>query len=144
MLATVEVVSPPNPKTADDTDKRVGSRITLFRKARGMSQTILGQHIGVTFQQVQKYEKGQNRVGAGRLSKIASCLEVPVSSLLDDDASDRTVPDFLGPMTTSGALELLQAYAAIKDAQARKHLLSLAQSMVRLSEGGSKDEEPGT
>ena len=76
-------------KSPDPVDVQVGSRIRLFRLEAQMSQTDLAEQLGVTFQQVQKYEKGVNRVGAGRLTKIAAALRVPVSELLGDDGTGR-------------------------------------------------------
>ena len=67
-------------KRPDPVDVEVGHRIRIERLARGLSQTALANQLGVTFQQVQKYEKGVNRVGAGRLTKIAEVLGVPVGS----------------------------------------------------------------
>src|SRR5262245_52154816 len=68
------------PKKPDPVDVEVGQRIRIQRLQSGLSQTSLAEQLGVTFQQVQKYEKGVNRVGAGRLTKIAKVLDVPVSS----------------------------------------------------------------
>src|SRR6059058_5861550 len=64
-------------------DAMVGARIRMFRVDRGMSQTVLAERIGVTFQQIQKYERGANRVGASRLSQIASVLDVSVGELFE-------------------------------------------------------------
>ena len=69
-------------KSPDTVDVEVGQRIKVLRNDVGISQTVLAEELGVTFQQVQKYEKGVNRVGAGRLTKIAGVLNVPVSKLL--------------------------------------------------------------
>ena len=69
-------------KRPDPVDVEVGHRIRIERLARGLSQTALANQLGVTFQQVQKYEKGVNRVGAGRLTKIAEVLGVPVGHVL--------------------------------------------------------------
>src|SRR5580692_810580 len=65
-------------------DLLVGARIRLLRKRRKMSQTELGKAIGVTFQQIQKYENGKNRIGAGRLHLVATALNVPITELFDD------------------------------------------------------------
>jgi len=65
-------------KSPDATDQSVGQKIRAQRIMRGLSQTELGNKLGVTFQQIQKYEKGSNRVSAGRLQRIAEILEVPV------------------------------------------------------------------
>jgi transcriptional regulator with XRE-family HTH domain len=69
-----------SPKLATDADRTIGSLIASLRKAQGLSQTALGHALGVSFQQVQKYEKGRNRIGAGRLQAIADLLHVPVGA----------------------------------------------------------------
>ena len=106
-------------KSPDPVDVQVGSRIRLFRLEAQMSQTDLAEQLGVTFQQVQKYEKGVNRVGAGRLTKIAAALRVPVSELLGDDGTGQTnrrdVDEARSPLkvlTVSGALRLLKGLRA--------------------------------
>ena len=73
-----------NKKKPNPTDIHVGSRIRMRRNMLGMSQEKLGENLGITFQQIQKYEKGTNRVGASRLQAIASILEVPVSFFFAD------------------------------------------------------------
>ena len=123
------------PKQTTDVDRLVGIRITALRKARGMSQTALGSAVGVTFQQVQKYEKGQNRVGAGRLREIARLLEVPVSAFFEEDKpSDGPQEDVFSFLSAHGAIELLRAYAAIQDDQVRRDVLSIVRSAERLSQ----------
>ena len=72
-------------------DAMVGARIRMFRVNRGMSQSVLAERIGVTFQQVQKYEKGANRVGASRLSQIASVLGISVGELFESSRMDLSV-----------------------------------------------------
>jgi transcriptional regulator with XRE-family HTH domain len=127
-----------HPKAATDLDRAVGLRITAHRKAKGLSQTALGQAIGVTFQQVQKYEKGANRVGASRLQAIAQALHVPLSALFADEGGGE--PDASGQVLTllaeAGAMSLLQAYAAIEDAQLRRDVLAIVHSMARIRMGG--------
>jgi transcriptional regulator with XRE-family HTH domain len=123
------------PKQTTDVDRLVGIRITALRKARGMSQTALGNAVGVTFQQVQKYEKGQNRVGAGRLREIARLLEVPVSAFFEEDRpSDGPQEDVFSFLSAHGAIELLRAYASIQDDQVRRDVLSIVRSAARLSQ----------
>ena len=73
----------PAKKVPQPTDIAVGARVRRLRQARGMSQEKLGEHLGITFQQIQKYEKGTNRIGAGRLSQIARVLDVEVAKLFD-------------------------------------------------------------
>ncbi|GEP04105.1 helix-turn-helix domain-containing protein [Methylobacterium oxalidis] len=124
------------PKQTTDVDRLVGLRITALRKARGMSQTALGTAVGVTFQQVQKYEKGQNRVGAGRLREIARLLEVPVSAFFEEnDASGQPQEDVFGFLSAHGAIEVLRAYAAIQDDQLRRDVLAIVRTASRLGQG---------
>ena len=84
---------PENKKKPNPIDTHVGSRIRLRRNMLGMSQEKLGESLGITFQQIQKYEKGTNRVGASRLQAIANILDVPVSFFFDDaPGSERCSP----------------------------------------------------
>jgi transcriptional regulator with XRE-family HTH domain len=92
-------------------DALVGARIRMFRINRGMSQTALAERIGVSFQQVQKYEKGANRVGASRLSQIASVLGISVGELFEaprDGIAASNSPAHL--LAEPGALRVLKAY----------------------------------
>jgi transcriptional regulator with XRE-family HTH domain len=124
------------PKQTTDVDRLVGLRITALRKARGLSQTALGTAVGVTFQQVQKYEKGQNRVGAGRLREIARLLEVPVAAFFEDEDTpgslDGTTPDVFGFLSAQGAIEILRAYASIDDDDLRRDLLAIVRTAARM------------
>ncbi|MBY0297747.1 MAG: helix-turn-helix domain-containing protein [Methylobacterium sp.] len=122
------------PKQTTEVDRLVGIRITALRKAKGLSQTALGNAVGVTFQQVQKYEKGQNRVGAGRLREIARLLEVPVSAFFEEpgDASGRD-DNVFGFLSTQGAIDVLRAYVQIEDDQLRREVLAIVRSAARLS-----------
>jgi transcriptional regulator with XRE-family HTH domain len=122
-------------KSPDNIDVEVGLRIRVQRQAASLSQTALADGLGVTFQQVQKYEKGVNRVGAGRLTKIAHVLGVPIGTLLGTDEDNRATRE--GPhgidsplklLTVSGALRLLRAYGKLPDGEMR-------QSIVRMTEG---------
>lgn len=129
------------PKQTTDVDRLVGLRITALRKARGLSQTALGTAVGVTFQQVQKYEKGQNRVGAGRLREIARLLEVPVSAFFEegDGAAAQEQTEVFGFLRAHGAVDLLRAFATIEDDQLRREVLAIVRSAARL--GSKKDPE---
>ena len=121
------------PKQTTDVDRLVGLRITALRKARGLSQTALGTAVGVTFQQVQKYEKGQNRVGAGRLREIARLLEVPVSAFFEENEGEESKQaDVFGFLSAHGAIELLRAYASIEDDDLRRDVLSIVRTAARL------------
>lgn len=121
-------------KSATDVDRTVGVRIKALRKARGFSQTELGQAIGVTFQQIQKYEKGSNRLGASRLQEVARALEVPVSALYGE-AEGAGQADDLALLVEPDAFDLLKAYAAISNEQLRRDVLALVRTAVRIGAG---------
>jgi transcriptional regulator with XRE-family HTH domain len=136
-LATKGIDMEPKLKTKapDSRDIDVGRRIRAQRLVRGMSQTELATRIGITFQQVQKYEKGVNRVGAGRLTRIAEVLGVPVAFLfgaLDNGAtaSTKSVNAAFAFLETAGALRLVHAYADIKNPRIRRALVTLAEQMA--------------
>ena len=131
-------------KSPDRVDVQVGSRIRLLRQGAQMSQTDLAEQLGVTFQQVQKYEKGMNRIGAGRLTKIAAVLGMPVSELLGDDgaaqSNRRAVAEARSPLkliTPPGALKLLRAYARIDDRDQRRNIVELVE---RIASGPRKSK----
>ena len=124
-------------KRPDPVDVEVGHRIRIERLARGLSQTALANQLGVTFQQVQKYEKGVNRVGAGRLTKIAEVLGVPVGTffsgkeMLESEPSrSGDEPSPLKLLTVSGAFRLLRAYAEIEDANLRRSIVDLVEQIT--------------
>jgi transcriptional regulator with XRE-family HTH domain len=111
-------------KKPDLIDIEVGQRIRIQRLAAGLSQSELAERIGVTFQQVQKYEKGTNRVGAGRLTKIARVLNVPVGSFFDgrdqiEQVTQQGMESPLAAMAQPYAYRLMRAYAAISDPDLR-------------------------
>ena len=125
------------PKKPDPVDVEVGQRIRIQRLQSGLSQTSLADQLGVTFQQVQKYEKGVNRVGAGRLTKIAKVLGVPVGSFFgahDAGALDRTdrgtVNSPLKLLTVPGALRLLRAYGQLNDGKMRRSIVELVENIA--------------
>ena len=99
-------------------DMAVGARIRLTRKARGVSQQALAEAVGLTFQQIQKYERGANRVSASKLAEIAAFLQVPVSELFGTDAAASGLTDELADLLGApGALELLKTYGRLPRAQ---------------------------
>jgi len=123
-------------KSPDHIDVAVGQRIRIQRLTAGLSQTELAEELGVTFQQVQKYEKGVNRVGAGRLTKIAEVLGSPVSYFFganEDGVTERrgTASSPLKLLTVPGALRLLQAYGRINDHKLRRSVISMLESLGR-------------
>ena len=121
-------------------DKHVGNRVRMRRMMIGMSQEKLGEKLGITFQQIQKYEKGTNRIGASRLQQIATVLSVPVSfffegapvpegagGALSEPASPAYVSDFL---SSSDGLALTKAFMKVKDAKVRRRIVDLVEAMV--------------
>jgi transcriptional regulator with XRE-family HTH domain len=124
-------------KSPDHIDMEVGQRIRIHRKTRGLSQTALADQLGVTFQQVQKYENGRNRIGAGRLTRIAQVLDVPVATLLgvsdttniksNNRGKDSWPPKLL---TVAGALRLLRSYERINDRKIRRSIIDLVENIA--------------
>jgi transcriptional regulator with XRE-family HTH domain len=132
----------PNP-----TDVHVGSRVRLRRTLLGMSQEKLGEAIGLTFQQVQKYERGANRVGASRLYDLSRVLDVPVSFFFEEmapvipaaenePASATPGRHESDPMMKRETLELVRAYYKIPDQHVRRRLFDLAKALAKSSEAG--------
>ena len=129
-------------KAPDARDIDVGRRIRAQRLVCRMSQTELANNLGVTFQQVQKYEKGVNRVGAGRLSRIADILSVPVAFFFSGDMKPSEPSDSsntgLSFLETAGAVRLVRAYSNMEDPQIRRALVDLSEEIA-----GSRGREPG-
>ena len=128
-------------KTPNPIDKHVGSRVRMRRMMLSMSQEKLGDALGLTFQQVQKYEKGTNRIGASRLQQISLILQVPVSFFfegapappggsgpegLEEAPSPAYVTDFLA--TTDG-LTLVKAFVRIQNPKLRRRIVELVEEM---------------
>lgn len=126
-------------------DVHVGSRVRLRRTLLGMSQEKLGEAIGLTFQQVQKYERGANRIGASRLYDLSRVLDVPVSFFFDDlqpsdDRPERTddagggrqerAPGEPDPMAKRETLELVRAYYRIVDPAVRRRIFELTKAVA--------------
>lgn len=137
----------PNP-----VDIHVGARVRLRRTLMGMSQEKLGEAIGLTFQQVQKYERGANRIGASRLFDLSRVLDVPVSFFYDDMSeavrdqsplavahggaglSEEPAGFEADPLTRRETLELVRAYYSITDASVRKRVYELAKALAMADE----------
>jgi transcriptional regulator with XRE-family HTH domain len=114
----------------DPIDVAVGARIRIRRRWLGFSQTQLATALGITFQQVQKYERGANRVSASMLVKIASKLETSVAALVGEDGQQPVEAIIYAQLATPGATELLAAFAQIGDGEARRALLTIAEGLV--------------
>ncbi len=134
---------PRGSRRANPMDVHVGTRVRLRRMLLGMSQEKLGEHLGLTFQQVQKYEKGVNRIGASRLFDLAKVLGVPVQFFYDEapagtygavtasgfaeQPGESYVVEFLG---SRDGLELNKAFARITDAKVRRSIVDLVRSLA--------------
>ena len=133
------------PKTPNPIDLHVGSRVRMRRMLLGLSQEKLGEALGVTFQQVQKYEKGMNRIGASRLQDMAKILDAPPSFFFEDGPTTDTgassgfsegksagfVVDFL---STVEGLQLNKAFASIRDQKVRRRIVDLVVAIAAAEE----------
>ena len=124
-------------------DGQVGESIRAHRLAAGMSQGELAKRIGVSFQQVQKYEKGTNRVGAGRLPQIADVFGIPVGALfkgsVDASPGKETVGNVPVKLVSDATtVKLLTAYADIKDQSIRRNLSQLIDQIARSAKRKSR------
>jgi transcriptional regulator with XRE-family HTH domain len=132
---TIATKKAPNP-----TDKHVGSRVRMRRKMLAMSQTKLGDALGLTFQQVQKYEKGTNRIGASRLQQISHILQVPVAFFFEgapnasaphgshgSALSVAQIDDFI---SDSNGLRLIGAFMRIDNVAVRRRIVMLVQEIA--------------
>jgi transcriptional regulator with XRE-family HTH domain len=131
----VSEINTPNP-----VDKHVGSRVRMRRMMLAMSQGKLGDALGITFQQVQKYEKGTNRIGAGRLQEISHILQVPIAFFYES-ASDGSALNTSEQGTRSQALiddcisspeglKLVQSFTRIESAMVRRRIVALVQEVA--------------
>lgn len=121
-------------KRPNQTDVAVGQRIRVFRKEANLSQTELANQIGVTFQQVQKYENGTNRVGAGRLTMIARALDIPITAFFDGLArrTDKRRDDsahLVELESMPAAPKLLKAFSGISDAVIQTEIIKLVRAL---------------
>jgi len=115
----------------DPRDVQVARRVRALRLERGMSQTDLGNRLGVTFQQVQKYEKGTNRIGAGRLQRIAEVFNVPISVFFSgSESADVPSSKLFELIDTAASLRLLRAYSRIRDPQIQQALTRLTEKIA--------------
>jgi transcriptional regulator with XRE-family HTH domain len=127
------------PRNPNPIDRHVGGRVRMRRLIVRMSQDKLGEALGITFQQVQKYEKGTNRIGASRLQQTANVLGVPIEfffegvshmtthGVVGSDAAPGYVADFL---STSEGVQLTRAFVRITDPNVRRRLISLVKAMA--------------
>jgi transcriptional regulator with XRE-family HTH domain len=141
MVAPARTSRPPSGiKNPNPIDRHVGGRVRMRRLIVRMSQEKLGEALGITFQQVQKYEKGTNRIGASRLQQIAEVLGVPIEFFFEgvphvtsqgvvaSDVAPGYVADFL---STSEGVQLTRAFVRVTDPNVRRRLISLVKAMAQ-------------
>ena len=128
-------------------DSHVGRRLRAARTLAGMSQTRLGQAVGLTFQQIQKYEKGVNRIGASRLQQFAALLNVPPSYFFEGQQTEQPTPsqatvdeidpNLIGAVSQRQAMELVRNFSRIDSKSLRRHIFDL----VKAAAGGARDAD---
>lgn len=120
-------------KKPDPVDIHVGKSIRIFRVAKGLSQSAVADALGVSFQQVQKYEKGVNRVGSSRLSRLSKILGVPVNSFFEDGGKKMEGAGggiFTDLLSKPYAIRMLKALADIPNDKTRLSLVELTESIA--------------
>jgi transcriptional regulator with XRE-family HTH domain len=125
----------------DPIDVEVGARVRLQRKALGLSQTALAEALGLTFQQVQKYERGANRISASMLVRTAERLETTVAALVGELDLARPPSGAVESLSRPGALKLLQAYEALPNNAARQAFVAFATAMAASAESLSEPDK---
>lgn len=138
-------------KAPNPIDQQVGARLRMQRMLVGMSQEKLGEALGVTFQQVQKYEKGSNRISASTLKQIAHVLNVQPSFFLEDAAPRSAVPGFAESasgsyvvefLSTAEGVELNRAFSSIRDPKIRKGIVDFVVTLARSLDAKPPRGEP--
>ena len=124
----------------DPLDVAIGARVRARRRMLGMSQTALGEELGVTFQQIQKYERGINRISGSTLVRLGRVLAVPAGSLLGDDEKAEDAPPWAYLMK-SGVAETIDALASVKSPQIRRAIVALARALAEHERGDAPDDE---
>ncbi|MGA0604227.1 helix-turn-helix domain-containing protein [Caulobacter sp. KR2-114] len=114
----------------DPIDVAVGARMRIRRRWLGLSQTDLANALGITFQQVQKYEKGANRVSASMLVRAAAALETTVGALVGEDSGADVASVVLTDLAAPGAAELLASFAKIRDGEVRRALIKTVEDLA--------------
>lgn len=136
-------------KSPNPIDVHVGSRVRMRRMIVGMSQEKLGEALGLTFQQIQKYEKGSNRIGASRLHQIATALGVqieffyegapPAAGMTTEGfAEDPNPPYMTDFLSTADGLQLMRAFVRVRDARVRKRVVDLVEALAEADDAASE------
>ena len=133
-------------KAPNEIDRQVGSRVRMYRTMRGLSQERLGEALGVTFQQIQKYEKGTNRISASRLQQIAETFDVTIGNLYSGQEPStgssgfaESTASYQGEDISTEGWKLQRAFNRIRDARLRRKLIEIA-TIFASGEGDEADE----
>jgi transcriptional regulator with XRE-family HTH domain len=119
-----------DPRRPSAVDVAVGRNVRVWRIAKGLSQTQLAKRLGITFQQVQKYETGGNRIPTGRLVKTAAALRVPISALFQGTDAAEPSQSLLALLSDSRSFRLARAFAAIKSNKFRESLVNMVEKLA--------------
>lgn len=122
-------------KAANEVDVAVGARIRNLRLRNKLSQEEVGRRLKVSFQQVQKYEKGANRVGASRLSELAKIFDVPIGTFFSEvrrDSKDSSRSGTIDQLTVRSEVRLLEAYQSLRDKRLQSAFVNLAEELARV------------
>jgi transcriptional regulator with XRE-family HTH domain len=137
------------PRKIDPVDQLVGRNIRVYRMSKGFSQTRLADALGITFQQVQKYEKGVNRIASGRLARISRLLRVPLETFFrggkspaTDTTSAEADDDVTRLLVVPYALRMLRAFSQIPENTVRVRMVTLAESIAELDAAPAKRSRP--
>ncbi len=153
MRGKVKVYPMANKRAPNPVDVHVGTRLRMRRMMLSVSQEKLGEALGVSFQQIQKYEKGTNRIGAGRLRDIANELKVPISYFYDDLPGEQPAFGFAEGgvsyvselLTSSDGVELTRAFLRVKDPSVRRRIVELVKSIAGQDESnGAPVQKPAS
>jgi transcriptional regulator with XRE-family HTH domain len=128
-------------KRATEVDTAIGTKVRLRRAELGITQTQLANAIGVTFQQVQKYERGTDRIGASRLAAVAAALDVPVSYFFDESAEALEEGGLAAFLHEPSSIALLEAFAEIQDLRQRRCVIDLVRALGGARQTAKKAEK---
>lgn len=135
----------PNQRSANSVDSHVGSRVRLRRLELGLSQEKLADQLGITFQQVQKYERGTNRIGASRLHQIAIVLQAPITYFFDGASESATTQQhedtpLSQALSDPATVRLVRAFASISDAQLKQKAVGIIEAIADTSNASANDD----
>jgi transcriptional regulator with XRE-family HTH domain len=123
-----------DPRSSGKVDKDMGVLVRERRQELAISQSDLAKHLGISFQQIQKYEKGTNRISAGRLVQIAEALKTPITDFYANETKgkDHKVDTMLNGSLDAGSMKLLRAFSRIQNVTLRRHFVTLIEGIAKV------------